>query len=108
MVLRVPYLATCCNTPAILQTPLGLHPSVDCNLSASPCAGRTRGGRARTKTGLNQAVHRGTNPESCNAVRGDGPTMLTNVATTVETLRRAGATPTVAQKVVIVNGSSQI
>jgi PleD family two-component response regulator len=34
--------------------------------------------------------------------------MLTNVATTVDTLHRADATPTVAQKVVIVNGSSQI
>ena len=33
--------------------------------------------------------------------------MLTNVATTVDTLRRADAT-TAAQKVVIVNGSSQI
>ncbi len=32
--------------------------------------------------------------------------MLTNVATTVDTLRRAGATT--AQKVVIVNGTSQI
>jgi PleD family two-component response regulator len=34
--------------------------------------------------------------------------MLTNVATTVDTLRRADATTAVAQKVVIVNGSSQI
>jgi two-component system phosphate regulon response regulator PhoB len=34
--------------------------------------------------------------------------MLTNVATTVDTLRRADATTTSAQKVVIVNGSSQI
>jgi PleD family two-component response regulator len=34
--------------------------------------------------------------------------MLTNVATTVDTLRRADATTAGAQKVVIVNGSSQI
>ena len=34
--------------------------------------------------------------------------MLTNVATTVDTFRRADATSTAAQKVVIVNGSSQI
>ena len=34
--------------------------------------------------------------------------MLTNVATTVDTLRRADATTAPAQKVVIVNGSSQI
>ncbi|HZT75745.1 MAG TPA: response regulator [Vicinamibacterales bacterium] len=34
--------------------------------------------------------------------------MLTNVATTVDTFRRADATSTTAQKVVIVNGSSQI
>ena len=34
--------------------------------------------------------------------------MLTNVATTVDTLRRADAATTTAQKVVIVNGSSQI
>jgi PleD family two-component response regulator len=40
--------------------------------------------------------------------RRDGPTMLTNVATTADTLRRADATTAKAQKVVIVNGSSQI
>jgi len=34
--------------------------------------------------------------------------MMTNVATTVDALRRANATTTSAQKVVIVNGSSQI
>ncbi len=34
--------------------------------------------------------------------------MLTNVATTVDTLRRADATTSTTQKVVIVNGSSQI
>jgi PleD family two-component response regulator len=34
--------------------------------------------------------------------------MLTHVATTVDTFRRADATSTAAQKVVIVNGSSQI
>jgi len=34
--------------------------------------------------------------------------MMTNVATTVDTLRRADATSAAAQKVVIVNGSSQI
>ena len=34
--------------------------------------------------------------------------MLTNVATTVDTLRRSDAATTAAQQVVIVNGSSQI
>ncbi len=34
--------------------------------------------------------------------------MLTNVATTADTLRRADATTSAAQKVVIVNGSSEI
>jgi CheY-like chemotaxis protein len=54
---------------------------------------------------------RGTNPESTESVRGDGPTMLTNVSTTADLLRlerRHTTSATAAQKVVIVNGSAEI
>src|SRR5262249_10033557 len=54
---------------------------------------------------------RGTNPELHRSVRGDGPTMLTNVSTAADLLRlerRQSIPTTTAQKVVIVNGSAEI
>src|SRR5882762_6448163 len=52
---------------------------------------------------------RGTNPESPGSVRGDGPTMLTNVSTAADLLRlERRETTATTQKVVIVNGSAEM
>jgi CheY-like chemotaxis protein len=51
----------------------------------------------------------GTNPELVPGVRGDGPAMMTNAATTDCLRQHAALTPaTTAQKVVIVNGTAEI
>ena len=51
---------------------------------------------------------RGMNPELESVSDGDGLAMTTNAATTADSLRQLAAATSAAQKVVIVNGSSEM
>jgi PleD family two-component response regulator len=53
------------------------------------------------------AIFSGTDPELIRVSAGGGPAMMTNAAT-VDSLRQSAAATTMAQKVVIVNGSPEM
>jgi PleD family two-component response regulator len=61
----------------------------------------------RRKSPQIDTLPRGTNPEVTRASDGDGQVMMTNAATT-DSLRQHHAAATLAQKVVIVNGSPEM